>query len=95
MHKVTIEEILKTLCNLYGLDVQEVVEVGKERDSSEARAMICWLVWQQRHLSLTDLSRRFNRDISALSVATSRLVEKPNKESLLAARMAQLKANLF
>jgi len=95
VHKVTLEEILKSVCNLYGLDVQEVVEVGKRRDSSEARAMICWLVRQQRHLSLTDLSRRFNRDISALSVAASRLVEKANKESLLAARMAQLKANLF
>lgn len=34
-------------------------------------------------------------DISALSVEASRLVEKAKKESLLAARMAQLKASLF
>ena len=95
VHKVTIEEILKTVCNLYGMDVQEVVEIGKGRGSSDARAMICWLVRQQRHLSLTDLSRWLNRDISALSVAASRLVEKAKKESLLAARMAQLKASLF
>ena len=94
VHKVSIEEVLKTVCNLYGLDVQEVVEIGKGRGSSEARAMICWLVRQHRHLSLTDLSRWLNRDISALSVAASRLVEKSKKESLLAARMAQLKASL-
>jgi len=94
-HKVTIEEILKTVCNSYGLDVQQVVEVGKGRGSSEARAMICWLVRQQRHLSLTDLSRRLNRDISALSAAASRLVEKADKESLLAVKMAQFKASLL
>ncbi len=41
VHKVTLEEILKTVCKSYGLDVQEVVEVGKGRGSSEARAMIC------------------------------------------------------
>ena len=52
VHKVTLEEILKTVCNSYGLDVQEVVEVGKRRGSSEARAMICWLVRQQRTYSV-------------------------------------------
>jgi len=93
-HKVTLEEIMSTVCNSYELEVQEVVEVGKGRGSSEARAMICWLVRQERGLSLTDLSRRLNRDISALSIAASRLVEKAKKDSLLAAKMAQLKANL-
>ncbi len=93
-HKVTLEEILKTVCNSYGLEIEEVLEIGKGRGSSEARAMICWLVRQERHLSLTDLSKRFNRDISALSVAASRLVEKAKKESLLAAKMVRLKANL-
>jgi hypothetical protein len=38
-------------------------------------------------------SRWLNRDISALSVELSRLVEKANKERLLGAKMAQLKAN--
>jgi len=68
---------------------------GKERGPSEARALMCWLVREEKHLSLTDLSKRFKRDISGLSIAASRLVEKARRDRVLAAKMTQLKADLL
>ncbi len=94
-HRVALDEILERVCNLHGKRVEEVIAVGKVRGASQARAMICWLVREAGHLSLTELSKRLNRDISGLSMAAARLVESSKTDSLLAARMAKLKLELL
>jgi len=93
--KLTPDEVLEKVCSAYGIPVEEVVAAGNERGPSQARGMICWLVREARHLSLTELSRRLNRDLSTLSVAAKRLVEKSKSDPGLRKRMTNLKSDLL
>ena len=76
------------------IPVEEVVAIGNERGPSEVRGMISWLVREARHLSLTELSTRLNRDLSTLSVAAKRLVERSRRDPGLRKRMTNLKRDL-
>jgi len=47
---------------------------------------------REKHLSLTELSQRLNRDISRLSVSARRLVETSTFDSHLSREMEELKS---
>jgi putative transposase len=92
--KVTLDEIMEKVCSVYGLEVEEVISPGKRRGLSQARGMICWLARETGYLSLTELSKRFKRDLSALSAAIRRLAENSRTDIMVAERMAKLKSEL-
>ena len=50
---ITIDEIIKRVCNLYGLTEKEITLGGKQRYLSEARGMIAYLVREVNGLALT------------------------------------------
>lgn len=93
--RVTIDEILVRVCDRYGIHLQDVIAAGKQHGPSEARAMVSWLVRESPHLSLTELSRRLNREISSLSWAARRLVDKANFNAHLSRKMTQLRIELL
>jgi len=92
--RFTLDEVLEKVCRTYKIPVEEVVAIGNERGPSEVRGMISWLVREARHLSLTELSTRLNRDLSTLSVAAKRLVERSRRDPGLRKRMTNLKCDL-
>ena len=92
--RVTIDEILLRVCDQYGIHPQDVIAAGKQHGPSEARAMMSCLVREAPHLSLTELSRRLNREISSLSKASRRLVDKSKFNAQLARKMTQLRTDL-
>ena len=93
--RVTLDEILERVCDEYEIHSRDVIAAGKHHGLSEARAMISWLIREAPHLSLTELSRRVNREISSLSVAARRLVDKSQFNAHLARKMIRLKTELL
>lgn len=93
--RVTIDEILVRVCDQYGIPPQDVIAAGKQHGPSEARAMMSWLVREAPHLSLSELSRRLDREISSLSVAIRRLVDKSKFNAQLSRKMTRLRTELL
>jgi putative transposase len=89
--RVKLEEIIKRVCDAYGVSEGELLSQGKQRGPAKARAMVCWLVRETSYLSLSDLSKKLRRDISGLSIAARRLEERSRMDERLAARMVELK----
>ena len=69
-------------------------EPGKKRVYAEARAVAAFLVQEQEHLSLTDLAKCFDRDLSALSRAAGRIRESLRDSSRLNERVSSLRKQL-
>lgn len=94
-HRCTLDEVFKAASQMYGVQVEEILALGKQRGVSEARAMICWLVREASHLSLTELSRQLNRELSSLSQAATRLIKRSKVNADLANRMVKMKSELL
>jgi hypothetical protein len=92
--QVTLDQILERVCHSYGIEVESLTSGGRQHRLSEVRGMISWIVRETKHLSLTELSQRLNRDISSLSVSARRLVERSNFDNHLTRKMEELKAAL-
>ena len=91
---VSIEEIITHVCQCYGIEAAALTEPGKKRNCSEARSMIALLVWNDDHLSLTDLSTRLGRDLSSLSQAVNRLRTRAQTNPILAGQVERLNEQL-
>lgn len=92
---VTLDAIIDSAGNLYGLTEKEIAAGGKQRCPSEARAMIAYLVREIGGMSLTDLGRRIKRDLSSLSAAAERLLTRSKVDSDLEKRKQLLERALF
>ena len=92
---VTLDEIIDRVCNLYGLTEKEIAAGGKQRQPSEARGMIAYLVREVSGMSLTDLSRRLKRDVSSLSGVAERVLSRSREDSDLEKRKQLLERALF
>lgn len=87
----TIEQIIKRVCDHYGLEGGELSAAGKSRVASGVRGMVAWLVLESGRLTLTELSKLVRRDISTLSSAARHLLIRSKKDVELARRMAKLR----
>ena len=74
----TLDEIIERVGREYGLSEEEMSAKGRQRDRVEARAMIAYLVREAPGLSLTELGRRMNRDVSTLSSAADKIMRRSN-----------------
>lgn len=91
--RVTLDGVIQRVCRLYRMDERELLAPGKARGPAEARGVVALIVREAPHLSLTDLSAHFGRDITTLSTAASRLVARAKKDPELAARLQRLKVS--
>lgn len=87
---VTINEIIERVVQMYGLTEEEVISGGKQRNPSEARGMMAYLVREISGLSLTDLGKRMNRDISSLSLAAQRMLQRSKEDKELGRKKKSL-----
>jgi len=92
--KFTIEVILEKVSREYGFDASVLVQKDKQRGPAEARALGAWLVRELTSLSLTDLGKAINRDVSSLSLAASRLQTRAKNETRIAELMEKLRREL-
>jgi REP element-mobilizing transposase RayT len=92
--QVTLDQILEEVCRSYGIELESLTSAGRQHRLSEVRGMSSWIVRETKHLSLSELSKRLNRDISILSVSAQRLVEKSKSDNHLARKMEEISSRL-
>ncbi len=86
-NRLSLTHIIDTVCNYYGIQHSDLARLSKQRRVSEPRAVVALLVREAANLSLMDLSRRLNRDLSGLSQAASRLEKRAENQQKLAERI--------
>ena len=87
----TIDQVMSEVCNHFGITEVEMAEAAKARKPSEARAMAALLVREIPGLSLTALSARMRRDVSALSRAARILADKVRTDQSTASKIQPLR----
>lgn len=88
---VTHQDILRAVCLVYDMDMEKLSSPSRERLFSEARAVATQLVGEFNHLTMVELSRLLNRDVSTLFHCLRRmrlrlLDDKDLSRRLIAAR---------
>jgi len=91
----TMEEVVKKICEYYGVKETELSAGGKSHRASAVRGVIAWLVLESGKLTLTELSKRLKRDVSTLSSAAQRVFMLSNEDAELAKELKELKHELF
>ncbi len=90
-----MEDVVKKICDYYGVKDAELSAGGKSRKASAVRGVIAWLVLETGKLTLTELSKRLKRDVSTLSSAAQRVFTLSNEDTELAKELQKLKHELF
>jgi putative transposase len=90
MATATMDDVLDAVTKLYGLTFEELVSPGQGIRISQARALAAWGVFTLSSATLTELARKFGRDVSSLSSAIKRLVERSNRDEVISAKMDTL-----
>ncbi len=90
-----IEKMIRQVCGHFEVQEKDLVAKGKSQKIACARAMLGWLVRESKNMSLTELSKRLERDISGLSRAATMLADKMEKNKSLKDMMEQLKRDVL
>ncbi|HYE35627.1 transposase [Methylocaldum sp.] len=92
--RIKLESIISVVCAARRMDLDQVSGADRGRAGAEARALIAYLALDMDAATLTQTGKFFNRDISTLSSAVSRLRERMKLDSDLAGEIKRL-ANLL
>ena len=88
---ITVEELVGVICQYYRITEPTFVALTKQQPAAEARAVAAYLVQDAKGLSLTDLARYVQRELSALSRAAGRLRARLRTDRNLAIRLTAIK----
>lgn len=94
LKKPTLDDILKAVSDLYGLQETDLKGEGQGIRVSEARGMAAWAVREMSDTTLTALGKRVGRDVTSLSSAVKRLLDRAQRDGDLAGRMENMKKTL-
>ncbi len=89
--RTTLEQLTQAVCGQYEIDPEMLSSGGRVRRISEPRSVAALLVRESSHLSLMDLSRSLNRDLSGLSQAASRLDKRLSSDLDLLKKVNKIK----
>ncbi len=91
VHKhLTLDALVKTVCRECKLTEKMLASPGRTRVTSQARCLIGWLAQQRGRITLTDVAKRFGRDVATLSHGIRQLELKARVSKPLAIRMESL-----
>ncbi len=90
----SLEQIITAVCDIYEILPSELSEPGKHRHGSEARAVAALFVLGAPHLKLTDLAEIFQRELSGVSQAASRLRKRLSEDRSLTKRVEKVRKKL-
>jgi len=91
----TLEQVLQAVCKQYGIDEDDLSSGSRQKRISEPRSVAAMIVRDISHLSLTDLSRKIERDLSGLSQAAGRLDKKMNSDKRLSKKVDKIMENIW
>ena len=73
VRKPNLDRIVAYVCKGSGLNEEQLARAGKGRAEAQTRALIGWLAVNSSNVTLTEVARRFRRDLSGISRAVSDL----------------------
>ena len=86
----TVKALIDAVCRAYEVKQDQLASPSRKRRLAEARGVIAWLAMRHGSATLTELAARFNRDVSALSLAARRIEVQRNESSSFRARVKKL-----
>jgi hypothetical protein len=93
--KVTVEEIVSCVCQQFSLKKQMLSGSGKDRRLSNVRAIAAWLVLDSGGVTLAELSKWVNGDLSTLSTSAKDLERQAQTDIQLAQLMSKIREELY
>jgi chromosomal replication initiation ATPase DnaA len=78
--KIKLPDLISKVCEMYGLNHEELRKPGKQSWPSQARALIAFLVREIDTLSFEELGQYLDRDSSGLSKLAARMSTKIPKD---------------
>lgn len=88
--RITIEQLIDTVCAYYKIKPAELAAPGRQRGPAEARAVVALLVLETENLTLADLGRFIQRELSSLSQGAGRLQKRMKDNRPLKKRVAEV-----
>jgi len=89
--KHSLADVIAAVCGHYEIKPQELSGGGRQRNLTEPRAVVAYLVRESENLSLTDLSKELQRDLSGLSQAAPRLEKRMHTDQNLSQKINKIK----
>ena len=74
--QMPLNQLVARVGEEYGLGGEQLAGVNRNRMAAEARAVIGYLSMQMRCATLTEVARRFGRDVTTLSKGVRRIAER-------------------
>jgi chromosomal replication initiation ATPase DnaA len=93
--KITLSQFIQAVCQKYCLSESDLVNQGKHRVPSQARAVLAFLVKATKTLSLVELAHFLHRDLSVVSRLAIRFETERLQFKNLADEMAALQKSLI
>jgi len=77
------------VCKRYGLTEADLAMKGQRRRPTEARAIIGWAA-RQDGITLSEVTKRFGRDVATLSISVRRLQDRTGRDEAFASRLRSI-----
>jgi hypothetical protein len=91
----SMEDVIRRVCEHYGVEEKEVSAAGKNHRVSLVRGVIARLILESGELTLAELSKRLNRDISTLSSAAKRVFALSNKDAEMGKKLEDFRREIL
>ncbi len=88
---VPLDQVLAQACQIGNCQQNDLLLAGKNRHASHIRALAAWVVREQPHLTLVNLSKKVGRDSSTLSGSIAYLLKRAEVDPLVRNQMADIK----
>jgi len=89
-----LDDCIAMVCRCYALPVSVLSERSRTRKPAEARAVTAWLMQRYGEGTLSDVARRFGRDVATLSTSVRGLEERMMKSDDLRKMIEQLEREI-
>lgn len=80
---ISLDDCIHVVCERYELTEADLAVKGQRRKPSEARAVIGWVARQNGGITLSEIARRFGRDVATLSLSVRRLQDRAARDEKL------------
>jgi putative transposase len=88
---VTLDTLIQTVCREYKLTEKALASAGRERARSGARSVVGWLAQQHGQVTLTEVAKRLDRDVTTLSRGVRQLGLKAQASKALTKKLEMIK----
>jgi len=86
----SLDKLVKTVCEAYGVTDRQLCDLSRNRKAAEVRSVIGHLAMQTECAALTEVARRFGRDVATLSKGVRRLAEQAEVSKEVRERIVRL-----